>query len=583
MKKAYNYFFLTLLFLFSVQLSAQEDQELVLPAGLTEEEQNLVNHFQFKSNEVTSAPTSSVRTAAEWEEIEYLVIRWTNSFQNILLQIVQAATAECKVLITTQNQASVSSYLSANAVDMSQVEFLDAPSNSIWIRDYAGNTVYANDVEDLALVDWIYNRPRPADNEMPVAHASYAEVPLYRTNSGTDDLVNTGGNFMSDGMGTAFASKLILEENQANNPYGVSAKTETEIDDIMLNYQGITNYIKFDQTPFDPIDHIDMHMKLLDEQTILVSKYPDGVADGPQIEANINYLMANHQTPFGTDYKIEWIDAPPSVSGLYPDSGGYYRTYTNSVFVNGTVIVPTYRPEVDAPALALYEELLPGYNIVGIDVDNSNELLIALNGAIHCITHAIGVSDPLLIIHQPIEETNTNVNIPINALIKHHTDISEAKVFWRESGEIDFEETTLNLDEDDNWVTSLSVPSSASNIEYYIWAEANSGKTMTRPMVAPDGFWSFEMTSLSVTDWAEKNIVGPYPNPAKNEVSFNLKSISGEVNISIHNLQGQKLFENTIQNPNGEISLNLNPKWSGTLLVSFSGEFGRVIKKVIKI
>lgn len=245
--------------------------------------------------------------------------------------------------------------------------------------------------------------------------------------------------------------------------------------------------------------------------------------------------------------------------------------------------MPTYRPEVDAPALALYEELLPGYNIVGIDVDNSNELLIALNGAIHCITHAIGVSDPLLIIHQPIEETNTNVNIPINALIKHHTDISEAKVFWRESGEIDFEETTLSLDEDDNWVTSLSVPSSASNIEYYIWAEANSGKTMTRPMVAPNGFWSFEMTSLSVTDWAEKNIVGPYPNPAKNEVSFNLKSISGEVNISIHNLQGQKLFENTIQNPNGEISLNLNPKWSGTLLVSFSGEFGRVIKKVIKI
>ena len=333
MKKPYNYFFLTLLFLFSVQLSAQEEQESVLPAGLTEEEQNLVNHFQFKSNEVTSAPTSSVRTAAEWEEIEYLVIRWTNSFQNILLQIVQAATAECKVLITTQNQASVSSYLSANAVDMSQVEFLDAPSNSIWIRDYAGNTVYANDVEDLALVDWIYNRPRPADNEMPVAHASYAEAPLYRTNSGTDDLVNTGGNFMSDGMGTAFASKLILEENQANNPYGVSAKTETEIDDIMLNYQGITNYIKFDQTPFDPIDHIDMHMKLLDEQTILVSKYPDGVADGPQIEANINYLMANHQTPFGTDYKIEWIDAPPSVSGLYPDSGGYYRTYILTLFL----------------------------------------------------------------------------------------------------------------------------------------------------------------------------------------------------------------------------------------------------------
>ncbi|WP_188457550.1 agmatine deiminase family protein [Psychroflexus planctonicus] len=582
MKQSFSFLLLIFLFSFTIQTKAQQ-LEKVLPKGTSDEEKSLISDFQFKSNTASSAPSSPVRTAAEWEEIEYLVIRWTNSFQNILLQIVEAAVQECKVLITTQNQSLVSSYLSSNGIDMSQVEFLDTPSNSIWIRDYAGNTVYTNDVGDLALVDWIYNRPRPDDNEMPVAHANFTNVPLFRTNSGTDDLVNTGGNFMSDGMGTAFASKLILEENQVGNPYGVTSKTASEIDDIMFEYQGITNYIKFDQTPFDPIDHIDMHMKLLDEQTILVSKYPDGIADGPQIEANINYLTSNFQTPFGTDYKIEWIDAPPSTSGLYPDTGGYYRTYTNSVFVNETVIVPTYRPEVDVDALALYEELLPGYNIVGIDVDNSEELLIALSGAIHCITHSIGVSDPLLIIHEPVEEANTNLAIPVNASIKHNSDISEAKVFWRETGDTDFEETPMSFNTDDNWATTLSVPSSASTIEYYIWAEANSGKTMTRPMVAPEGFWTFDIANLSLEDWAEKNIIGPYPNPAKNKVSFKLKAISGEVDIEVHNLQGQKLFENTIQNADGKITLNLKPEWSGTLLVSFSGEFGRIIKKVIKI
>ena len=31
--------------------------------------------------------------------------------------------------------------------------------------------------------------------------------------------------------------------------------------------------------PYDGIHHIDMHMKLLDEETLLVSEYPDGVAD----------------------------------------------------------------------------------------------------------------------------------------------------------------------------------------------------------------------------------------------------------------------------------------------------------------
>jgi len=581
MKKFFTLSPFICLFLFSFTITAQLSETL-LPKGLNNAEKSLVADFEFKSNEATSAPSTTVRTAAEWEEIEYLVIRWTNSFQNILLQIVQASVLECKVLITTQNSSAVSSYLSSNGVDMTQVEFLNEPSNSIWIRDYAGNTIYSNDVEDLALVDWIYNRPRPDDNEMPVAHANFAGVPNFRTNSGTNDLVNTGGNFMSDGMGTAFASNLVLNENQAGNPYGVSAKTETQVDDIMFAYQGITNYIKMEETPFDPISHIDMHMKLLDEQTILVSRYPDGVADGPQIEDNINYVTSNFQTPFGTDYKVEWIDAPPSTSGLYPDAGGYYRTYTNSVFVNGTVLVPTYRPEVDDDALELYEELLPGYNIVGIDVDDAPELLISLSGAIHCITHGIGVANPLLIIHQPVEESNTNLDIPLSALIKHSSDINQAKVFWRASGDTAFEETNMTLTTEDNWISSLSVPSSASEIEYYIWAEANSGKTMTRPMVAPEGFWTFNISSLSVADWAEKNIIGPFPNPAREKVSFNLKSISGKIDIAIHNMQGQRLFENTLENANGTITLNLKPEWKGTLLVSFSGEFGKIVKKVIK-
>src|SRR5690606_20427378 len=297
------------------------------------------------------------------------------------------------------------------------VEFIHAPTNSIWIRDYAGNTVYTNDVGELALVDWIYNRPRPLDNVIPTYHADYLDLPIYITDTNPADLVNTGGNFMSDGMGNAFASKLILTENQAGNPYGVSAKTEAQIDQIMQDYMGIQSYRKMEVLPYDGIHHIDMHMKLLDEETILVSKYPDGVADGPQIEANINYITNTFQTPFGNDYEIKWIPAPPSTSGQYPDTGGSYRTYTNAVIVNKTILVPTYRPEVDEEALQIWQEAMPGYNIVGIDVDNSGANLISLGGAIHCITHTIGVPDPLWIAHEKIRAVNSNANIPVTAQI----------------------------------------------------------------------------------------------------------------------------------------------------------------------
>ena len=59
---------------------------------------------------------------------------------------------------------------------------------------------------------------------------------------------------------------------------------------------------------------------------------------------------------------------------------GIYRTYTNAVFVNKTILVPTYRPSVDNPALDQWRDLMPGYNIVGIDVDNQGENLISSLG-----------------------------------------------------------------------------------------------------------------------------------------------------------------------------------------------------------
>ncbi len=569
------------LFSFSSGLLAQETP--VLPKGLSEEEKGLISNFQFRSNSSTAPPASPVRTAAEWEEVEYLVIRWTPQFENILQQIVAAAVEECKVLIATQNQAAVQSYLTSNGIDLTNVEFLNAPTNSIWIRDYAGNSVYTDDVGELALTDWIYNRPRPLDDVLPSEHAAYLDIPIYITNSGTSDLVNTGGNFMSDGLGNAFASKLILEENEPGNPYGVSAKTEAQIDAIMEQYMGITNYIKMDQVPFDPISHIDMHMKLLDEETILVSRYPPGVADGPQIELNIDYVTSTFSSPFGTDYKIEWIDAPPSTGGAYPDTNGFYRTYTNSVFINKTVIVPTYRPEVDGPALQQYEELLPGYTIVGIDVDNAGENLISQSGAIHCITHTIGVADPLWIVHQPLSEVNTTNDIPVNAMIKHISGINTATVFWREAGTTTFQETIMSPVDAENWSASLTIPGSATDIEYYIWAEANSGKTMTRPIVAPDGFWTFNVGTLSMEEWAAQNIVGPFPNPAKETVNFNLRNISGTMDIKVHSILGQELYRTSVENANGVISIDLDPSWQGTLFFTFSGEFGSVHKKVLKL
>jgi agmatine deiminase len=570
----YKYIALGLLFATTI-VSAQ------LPKGFTDAEKQIIADYQFTKYTMTPPPSVPVRAAAEWEEIEYLVITWENNYDGILTQIVAAGIQECKVVITTQNPNAVTNTLTNAGIDLTNVIFMDRNWDSIWIRDYAGNTIYENEVGDRALTDWIYNRPRPNDDTVPFGHAMLLEIPLYVTDTAPNDLVNTGGNYMSDGLGNAFASELILEENEPGNPYNVSAKTEAQIDQIMEDYMGIQNYIKMPALPYDVINHIDMHMKLIDEQTLVVSRYPEGVADGPQIEANIQEVLDNEVSAFGSPYKINWIDAPPSTSGAYPDNGGYYRTYTNAVFVNKTILVPTYRPNVDNSALAQWRDLMPGYNVVGIDVDNSGENLIASLGAIHCITHSIGVADPLWIVHQAIPSAQENTSLTIEASIKHNSGIANASVFYRDLGTSTYQEVPMSLTSNDIWSSDITVQT--TNIEYYIWAQAISGKTLTRPIVAPEGYWTMQVGELGATVYDLQTITGPFPNPASKSVSFKFKDVEGTLKVTITNILGQELYSKQVTQPNGTLTLQLQDSWRGALFATFTGQFGSTTKKIIKL
>jgi agmatine/peptidylarginine deiminase len=158
---------------------------------------------------------------------------------------------------------------------------------------------------------------------------------------------------MSDGSGNFFSSELVLDENEPGNPYYSPGKTPAEVDQTIDAFMGMNSYCKMTNLPYDGIHHIDMHMKLLNEQTLLVGEYPQGVADGPQIEANIQYLLSQYQTKWGSPFKLIRIPMPPSTSGLHTEDGAYYRTYTNSVFINKTVLVPVYREQYDTTGLRM--------------------------------------------------------------------------------------------------------------------------------------------------------------------------------------------------------------------------------------
>ncbi len=564
-----------------------------LPKGLAPHERDLMqNHFKnikLGDRTITTAPTGNIRTMAEWEEIQTLVITWTGQFDNIQSQIVEASQTECEVLIVCDDSTQVKNTLNNYGVTPTNVSFIEGPYNSIWMRDYGANSMYKNDVDSLFLVDWIYNRPRPKDDTIPNLHADFKGLDLYATLDSPEDLVNTGGNFMVDGFGTAFASELILEENEPGNPYNVSVKTEAEIDQIMNDWMGLTRYIKMPILPYDGIHHIDMHMKLLDEETLLVSKYPDGVADGPQIEANLQYVLSNFNSMYGTPYKVVRITVPPSTGGLYPDNGGYYRTYSNNVFVNKTILLPTYREEYDTTGIRTLQEALPGYNIVPIDVDNQGENLISLSGAIHCITHSIGVEDPLLISHQSLEDTyDTQNDYNVVARVQHRSGISGATLYWKTSLAGAYTPVAMTSIGNNEYSADIPAQNAGTRVYYYVEGNSISGKTQVRPMPAPAGYWDFDVLdvqSINEDETGGLSLMNIYPNPASAITAIPVQlDINQEISIRMLDVSG-KLVKEIYQGsaPMGESNYFINAQdyQSGIYFVELTSQRGRSVQKLV--
>ena len=468
-----------------------------LPKTMTEFEKTIYDDYlqSLESGEKsTQPPAVPPRTPAEFEEAGGLIVTW-QAYSTELREIVRHAKLRVPVYIISNNPSSVQSFLNQGGVSMDNVTIVQLNSNSVWVRDYGPQSIYLNGTDELAFVDWVYNRPRPDDNMIPVNMSNYLDIPVFQMTNNPSRLIATGGNFMTDGHGAAFSSKLILRENLN--------LTETQIDNIMYSFKGIDRYIKMNELPNDVISHLDMHMKLLDEETLLVGEFPQGVSDGPDIEYNLNYLVTNHPTCYDREYQVVRIPMVPSPSGNYPPNA-HYRTFTNSIIINDLVLVPNYyNSALNLQALQIYQQAMPGYEILGVDMDN----VISASGAIHCITREIAATDPIFISHATIREIdNYYQNYQVEATIKNVTGLTSASVFYRTGTQGEFGEIAMTQNGDKY---SAQIPAQVCNatVQYYISA-TNPNKTITRPFPGASGPWTFELGGEAVNFNASQTVAG---------------------------------------------------------------------------
>ena len=517
---------------------------------------------------ITDPPTFSVRMMAEWEEVQTIVVTWDLGFapfkKKVLADIIREAKEEVEVLIICAGASSndvtgrVKWELQGLGIEnLENLIFTETEFDKrVWVRDFGAHTIYKNDVEQRLLLDWIYPSNNPsADVFASNSMSDFLNTDLYATTTEPYDFHYDGGNLLTDGLGLAIASTHILNDNFKYD--------ENTIDWIMGEFSGIDNFIKLVELPYNGINHVDMYMKMLDEETILIGEFPDSIADGPQIEANIEYLLSNFKTSFGNDFEIHRIPMPADRNGLYADERdipcsnlgtGCYYTYTNALFINQLILVPIYfdGAGTDKEALEIWEKVMPGYKIVGIDCSE----IIKEYGAIHCVTKEIGVAEPLRIVHEKVKLICENEEKEVIAKVQHISGIEKVNINFSINGSNAFQKIPMIESIDNQWIAILPPFSEGDDVSYFIEAFANNGKSIKRPIVGEKGAWKFQVgcnTSSSKDLSIEENFQ-IFPNPSNGQII--IKSDRTEkAHISIHDKLGKTVFRKFDHNFSTKIDL----------------------------
>jgi len=336
-----------------------DDDPNPLPRGMTEAERALPLPAPAPLTEL-APPTGAVWTPPEYAHNQGLLIRW-GSFNSTLTEMAVGITTGdpdgiVYILVTdASQQASASAVIQGAGGDMSQVEFITYTSDTVWIRDYGPRFI----VEDgqRAIVDHVYNRPRPHDDAFPDYLSVLWSEPQYDI-----PLVHGGGNFHLFADRDAFMTELVLDENPA--------LSEQDIIDLFSAYEGVALEIEPGfPTWFDSTRHIDMWMMTVSDREVIIGQYDP--ADGQPYtitEAAAAALAASGYTVYRTP---GW------------NAGGTHYTYTNAVIFNDLVFVPEFAgyPSENTAALAVYQAAFPNHQVIPVDCSQ----IIHSAGAIHCV------------------------------------------------------------------------------------------------------------------------------------------------------------------------------------------------------
>jgi agmatine/peptidylarginine deiminase len=508
--------------------SVDGDEEL-LPIWETPEEAAL-RPFLPPQNLVSDPPPAApIRNVAEYEPCTGVLIRYPLGIPyNLINEMAEDVTVH--VVVASSSQAAAINNFTLNGVNLAHVQWVVAPNNSIWTRDYGPWFVFDGNGNQVIL-DHFYNRPmRPDDNLIPIVVGQLWGIPVV-----THDLWHTGGNYMTNGLRGSYSSDLVWNEN-----LGLS---HTAIAQFMHDYYGIDTYNVIPDISPSGIHHIDTWGKLLDEETVLMKRVAPSHADYNRIEANAT-AIANLTNPYGRPYRVVRVDCPNLQTGNA-------ASYTNSLILNNKVLVPNWGGTLaaaDAAALQVYADNMPGYEVLGFNY-GSNWIT---DDALHCRVMNVFDRYLLRVDHNPVQEGIAGEPVPVSVFVDDRSgagiDGSATALHWRVVGAPTYATVPLSAEPEPDWyVAEIPAQPMGTEVEYYVSARDLSGRTAARPRPAPNAAYRFVFDATTgvgsgAAPSYDLSLAAPAPNPFNpaTTIRFTLPATQ-PVRLSVVNVAGREV------------------------------------------
>ncbi|MDP6528154.1 MAG: agmatine deiminase family protein [Gemmatimonadota bacterium] len=475
-------------------------------------------------------PAAPVRNCAEWEPCTGVLIRYPLGLPYELLREFDDDVT-LHVVVRSSSQGAAISNMTANGVDMGRVEFLVKSNDSIWTRDYGPWFVFDGN-GDIAIVDHTYNRPwRPNDNAVNGHFGTQQGIPVV-----SHDMFHAGGNYMTDGAHIGMSTDLVYNEAASEN--GMSS---AQVDQLMLDYYGITDYEVVSDISGSGIHHIDTWAKFLDEETVLVKEVWSSHSTYAALEQRAT-LLASLASSTGRNYAVHRV---------YCHNIGWNdpAAYTNSLILNDQIYVPAFgNASRDSAAVDAYRAAAPGY-----DVRAHYYSGFITDDALHCRAKGVMDRGMLRVEHIPVRET-TAAPVLISAVVDDRSGagIAAVELHYRYAGDIWRSDpmTAVGGDSYEAFLgvgTGLPLAADTTLVEYYIHATDLTGRSAGMPRVEPAHWYTFPMVGgspVGVESMGTESALAPRvaPNPVRGSTTFSFElRTADEVQLSVYDITGRRV------------------------------------------